>query len=152
MHKAGKYESAERVNKIIELLVSGVSSYKIVRYCAEKLDWGVSDRQIEKYKTKAIKYLEKIAIINREKQIGLALRRYEQAVKMAISKDSPKQLVVAQRALCDLLGLNAPARHEVTGKDGDPIEIKKKLDLSQFTDEELALIESVGIKLAHKNE
>ncbi|MDX9802916.1 MAG: hypothetical protein RBS96_02655 [Dehalococcoidales bacterium] len=38
-------------------------------------------------------------------------------------------------------------RHEVTGFDGGPLELIKKIDLVDFTDEELSLIVSAGLKL-----
>jgi len=38
-------------------------------------------------------------------------------------------------------------RTEVTGKNGQPIDINHKVDLSDFTDQELKTLEQIGVKL-----
>lgn len=61
----------------------------------------------------------------------------------------PRYLTVIENALeakAKLLGVNAPERHQVTGKDGGPVRLDVR-DLSSLTDTELALLETVATKI-----
>lgn len=129
MKKVGNIEAEQRVEKIIELITSGVSETKIVEYCIKKLNWGINGAMIRRYKARATEYFKEYSKINRDEQIGLAIRRYEEAIKLGIANKSSKSIVIAQKAICDLLGLNAPTKQEITGKDGRPLieEIKVTL-------------------------
>lgn len=123
MSKSTNMEAQQKVDQIIDLLISGISEHKIATYCIEKLNWNLHDCQIRKYKKRAVAHLRKLADFDKKEQIGKALKRYEKAVTIAIKANSAKQVVVAQKAISELFGLNAPTKHEVTGKDGGKIEI-----------------------------
>jgi hypothetical protein len=142
MAKVGKIEYAKRVELIIELITSGISEAKIVQYIAEHTDWGVNERQIRGYKSKAIKYFEERSDINRKKQIGLAIRRFEHILSKAIKDKEYSPAIAAQKAIGDLFGLNAPTKIDVTDKTESTIEDleaeNKQLEeqLKQMNDQE----------------
>lgn len=48
--------------------------------------------------------------------------------------------LIAAEHLCKLLGLNRPDRIELSGPDGGAIEVKKEIDLTQLSDEELQVL------------
>jgi hypothetical protein len=47
---------------------------------------------------------------------------------------------------CKLLGLDAPAKQEVTGKDGGPIQTEQRQDLSRLSLDELIQLRAIVAK------
>ena len=50
---------------------------------------------------------------------------------------------------CKMLGIDAPQKHEVTGKNGSPIEFSKVADLKDLSLEELEIIKQAGLKITN---
>lgn len=122
--KATKAEVRRRVARIYELLLAGATRDQILRYVADPPDglpWGVSERMVDYYIARARVMLEEQAAVRREEMFGLAVARLNDLFRRALARN---QLDVARRCqkdLSELLGLEAPRRHEVSGPDGAPL-------------------------------
>lgn len=118
MPKVTNAESAERVTKVFELLVLGLSRQEIMQYCSA---WEITTRQIDVYIQKATERLKAHADYQREEQLGVAINRLNKLYRDNLKVQDYKGALAVQKELNLLLGLHAPSRHEVTGKDGEPI-------------------------------
>lgn len=82
--------------------------------------------------------------LNRPNRFGRGQPEEEMTIQTEDQDGNPRYLEAARGAMGDLrklLGLDAPARSEITGKGGGPVQ----LDVTKLTDEELlAVIESPG--------
>lgn len=121
MPKVTNAESAERVTKVFELLVLGLSRQEIMQYCSA---WEITTRQIDVYIQKATERLKAHADYQREEQLGVAINRLNKLYRDNLKVQDYKGALAVQKELNTLLGLHAPSRHEVTGKDGDALTIR----------------------------
>lgn len=123
MPKVTNAESAERVTKIFELLLLGLSRQEIMQYCSA---WNITTRQIDVYIQKATARLKAHADYKREEQLGVAIHRLNNLYRSSLKIQDYKGALAVQKELNLLLGLHAPSRHEITGKDGAPVKFELK--------------------------
>lgn len=121
MPKVTNAESAERTTKVFELLILGLSRQEIMQYCSA---WKITTRQIDVYIKKATERLKAHADYQREEQLGIAINRLNKLYQSNLKVQDYKGALAVQRELNTLLGLHAPARHELTGKDGAGLTIR----------------------------
>ncbi len=79
------------------------------------------------------------------------LDRLLRALESGINSGDPSSINSAIRVserLCKLMGLDAPVKAEVTGKDGRPIETVDLSALAKLSEEELALYERLCERMA----
>lgn len=118
-----KQSVAERVSKVIELLGAGENRQTILQYASktgnfaerEGEPWGVSDRSVDEYLKKAYAEFEVKDETGRKREIKKAHMRFSRVYHRAMQQDNLKAAVSAERARCDLLGLNTPAKMEHSG-------------------------------------
>jgi hypothetical protein len=113
--KVTKAILAERVEKVVELLVLGLRSSEIIRYAAEKPDWDVKRRQVENYIQKATAIITQSAAVDRDHEVGKALRRLEALYKANMTIQDYKAALATLKARNEMLGLDAPKVSKVTG-------------------------------------
>jgi len=121
MPLASSVQVDERINAIVDLYLQGVTRLRDIRTYSENENWQVGDRALEKYMTRARKILQKSAEAKRETEIGKAIGRYELLFYKSYKVQDYKVALAAQRALCELLGLNAPAKTAMTDTEGNII-------------------------------
>lgn len=133
--KPTEAELVLRIDQVLELLVAGASRAEILRFATET--WKVSERTVDAYLMRARDALEAEAAIHRPREIGLAIRRYTRLFRDMKKAQDFKGALAAQKALNDLLGIDAPKKiaptdpsgeNEYTGAD----EILRRL-LPEFT-------------------
>lgn len=100
----------------------------------------ICPRTLESIITAARKRLVELTGRTREDRINDSMLFYESMVR---NSGAPvRDRIRAQESIDRLLGLNAPLRHEVTGKDGDPLQV----DLAALTDAELSTLEQLATR------
>lgn len=114
-------EINDRLNTVYKDLVDGKRRPDILRYASI---WGVTPRTIDNYIARANSLFVRESEIIRQRELGKALARLENAYRVAAQKNDVQGMVKAQTAICALLGLNAPTRTELTGADGGPLIVK----------------------------
>jgi hypothetical protein len=82
--KTTKKQVQERVNLIISLLAQGIRPTKICENAQVK-EWNVSESQVWRYIGKAYKYFEGKANVERDKELGTILERYEFLYNRAVA-------------------------------------------------------------------
>jgi hypothetical protein len=129
--KSTAIEVQSRVNKIFELLIQGATRAQIHQYAAStaknddeqiiKVPWGLGERAIDEYISKANELFSEHSKVFADRETGKAILRYNQLYTRALKKGDLKSALSSQQALCALLGLNAPTKSEMTGKNGAPL-------------------------------
>jgi predicted ATP-grasp superfamily ATP-dependent carboligase len=144
-----KAEKARSVHKVYKMLVDGVDVRGIV-IAAEQLGWDVSSRTIDTYVVEARKLLEAESAEERLLELGRAKARLHSIYGRSLVKKDLRLALDVQREFNKLFGLYAPTRVESSGPGGKPIQIQEvPLDLSMLTDEELAALEAIRVKLTN---
>jgi len=125
----------ERENKALSLRRSGANEAEI----AESL--GMTKSGAHKAVWRALRRAQSLTAEQADEWVALELDRLDR-MQMALwpralagDVKAIDRILDIMRRRAKLLGLDAPSRHELTGKDGDPIEVRE--DPSQLTDEEL---------------
>lgn len=121
MPKATNAESAERVTKVYDLLILGLSRQEIMQYCSA---WQITTRQIDVYIQKATERLKTHADYQREEQLGIAINRLNKLYRDNLKVQDYKGALAVQKELNLLLGLHAPQKIQHAGHDGGAIEFK----------------------------
>jgi len=94
-----------RVAKVVELLAAGVNRASVIRFAAEKTDWRVSDRTIDKYLQRAHEAIAKQAGVEREFVIGKALTRLDDLYRKAFAIQDYKTCLAVMKEHNRLMGL-----------------------------------------------
>ena len=125
----------EREVKALEMRKTG-ACYRVI---GEQL--GVTDKAAHKSVKKALAKLEAVAAEEAEEVRRLELERIDRAL-LAIWKQvqagnlgAIDRMIKLQDRRAKYLGLDAPAKQELTGKDGGPVQYE--CDYSHLSDEEL---------------
>jgi hypothetical protein len=100
---ANKKEIEERVGEVYALLLNGKHRAEICEYAAEK--WGVSERSVERYITRANLLFEEHAAFRREMVLGKALARIDFLYSEMLSAGDYRGALLAVREETDLLGV-----------------------------------------------
>ena len=113
MNKTTNAEINIRVNEIIELIVMGFTRADILQYVAnigkkendDRNPWNVCIKTIDNYTRRARKLLEKSAKTITKRELGLAIRRFEDLFKRNLAIQDYKAALSVQKAKNELLGL-----------------------------------------------
>jgi hypothetical protein len=117
----------DRVHSVYTDLINGKRRAEILRYAST---WGVTDRTIDNYISRANDLLEQEAETVRERELGKALARYNAIYKAAIEAGDLKLALDVQKEISRLLGLMAPTQTEISGLNGGPLVIKGYMSVS----------------------
>ena len=106
MPKCTKAKKERRLNEVIKLMSQGFERRDIVQYSA-KNGWGIKTRGLDKYISQANDYLKKCAIVDREYEIGRAIKRLNKLYQKATDEKNPNYGEARRilNDLCDLFGL-----------------------------------------------
>jgi len=113
-------EVQSRVNIIFEMLVAGASRSQVLQFAAKedpengKHAWGLSDRAIDDYIAKANALFSAQSKTERDLEIGKILTRYNSIYRKCIAAKDMRGALAAQQAVARLLGLDAPAKIDMT--------------------------------------
>lgn len=118
MPRATKAEIAARIEEIVPLLTDGLRLREIRLWVARKTTWGaqISEAQLKRYVARAHEQIRASAQIDRSREIGHAKLRYERALARAAAAGDARAYLAATKGLCELFGLNAPARLAHSGE------------------------------------
>lgn len=104
-----------RVDIIYRLLLTGLDRQQILDHVAGKHDdWGVKTRAIDSYVAKAKVLLEDVGRYDRALEFGRALARLHDLYARCVTDRRYRDALAVQREICELLGLKAPQKIEVT--------------------------------------
>ena len=116
-------ELANRITRISEILIRGMSRAVILQYVAEKTDWGVSEKTVDNYIKKAKSIINAGSETDIDYEIGKAKERSEFLWQKAISMQDFREARAVQKDRRDLLGLDASKRLELSGPESGAIEV-----------------------------
>jgi len=123
--KSDDIEYNKRIDKILTLIIGGLSNNEIKDFAREQTDWGISDRQVQNYIEKAENYIIKESKINRDGEIGKAIRRLNNLYKKAERIADYKVCLNVQKELNTLLNLYLQNNDELESLQDVLTEIKK---------------------------
>jgi hypothetical protein len=125
MARSTQAEVARRVSEIFPLVCDYMTLREIRAWVTHKSDWGagISDAQLKRYLAVARRQLAEAAGYDRDQELGAARRRLERIIARASAKGDLRTMLTAKRQLCELLGLGAAERLELSGSAGGPLEI-----------------------------
>ena len=140
---AVRIAAKERRRQIIELRMAGASVNKIAATL------GFSKSTVSTHLNGALNDLvsdvnaaaETVRALEIERLDRVLMAVWPHATKGSVHHVDRVLKIMERRAT--LLGLDAPKRAELTGKNGGPIQTTQTLDLASLTDEELAEIERI---------
>jgi len=125
--KSTVIEVQSRVNKIFDLLVAGATRSQILQYAAKedpdknKRAWGVSDRMIDEYISKANALFSEQSKVVRDREVGKRVSRYNHIYTACMQAGDRRGALEAEKATANLLGLNAPTKLSHQDPDGKPL-------------------------------
>jgi hypothetical protein len=145
MGKSTEAEVARRVADIFPLVCDCMTLREVRAFSDAKTDWGrsISDAQLKRYMAEARRLMRDAARYDREQEFGAARRRLERVIARAAAKGDLRTVLRANQQLCDLLGLASPARLELSGPDGTPLEVSVEALAARFD----ALLEAKAERL-----
>ena len=106
MGKPTKVEHALRVAKVFELLAAGLTRAQIIRYVADKTEWGACERTVDSYIALATKEFDVLADVDRRVIAGMALARLNELYARSLRIQDFKTALAVQRELNKLTGLD----------------------------------------------
>ncbi|MCK6685595.1 MAG: hypothetical protein L6R30_24615 [Thermoanaerobaculia bacterium] len=126
-------EVEARVDRIVALIVGGAGVEDIRQFCAN--NWSLSPRQADTYGAKARKVLRDRAAPLHQEALNTALERYRTLFRQAQLSGDVRAATAVQARIDKLLGLEAPVKTEVSGRDGGPIALQTEriLDDSELS-------------------
>ena len=115
MARATKAEITRRIELIAPLLVECLSLREIRATLAKHTGWGatISEAQLKRYLAAAAEQIRAAAPLDRPLEGGAAKLRYERIIAKAAAKGDLRAELAANKALCELRGLEAAKRSEV---------------------------------------
>ena len=147
MARSTKALVQQRVDAVYDLLLQGVSRRGILTYAA-KQGWGVSPRQIDTYLPRAREELARQAAHDRAVELGRASEQLKLLFMKALAGGDLPTARAVRKDLTELLGLAPAARHELCGRDGQPLLSESAAAAAQLR----ALIEAKAARLAESGE
>lgn len=117
--KADKLTTEQRIEAVYRLILDGWTVEQILQNSSKS--WRVSERQVYKYIDKAWERIEAVAAPQREEHLNRAISA---AYQMQREAKTVWEKIAVWRLLSDLLGLAAPKRTEISGKDGAAMVIQ----------------------------
>ena len=122
MTRSSGAEVSRRIDAIYDLLLQGVGRRGIAQY-ADQHSWEVSHRQLDTYTTRAKTLLAKASERERTVELGKTIEQLDMLFMKALAANDRAEARALLRDRTDLLGLAAPNRQELTGRDGGPLEM-----------------------------
>lgn len=123
MSKADNATITRRISTIYKLMLKGLDRGDIRQYMAEKGEWEVSERQLDRYIADAVQMLKDHAAINHDEEYGKALARIEDLYKSCMSIQDYKAALSVLKEGNELRDLYPAKKLELTGQDGGAIPI-----------------------------
>src|SRR3990167_2619821 len=96
-----------RTEQVLELLAAGLSRREIIRWAAEKTEWAVGSRTIDRLIRRAGKLFESESAPLRAREIGKSLRRLEMLFSRCLAEKDYKGALAVEARRIALLGLDA---------------------------------------------
>lgn len=148
--KSDQVTMNKRIEEILQIRLRGALWPDILQHATES-GWGVGERQLRTYVARSDEMLADIIEEDREKMVKrhLGQRRVLYAHAFQAGDYNTARNVLKDEA--ELLGLNAPAKHELTGKDGTPLQQQPTTAINlvgKLSVEELEQLEPIVKKLA----
>lgn len=112
MSKATETEVEDRVLQILESILEGGNTHEIVLHYSSL--FSVSERQIYTYIQRANDKFKEYAKTEAKAEIGKAINRLNKLFNKSLQIMDFKTCLAVQRELNVMLGLNEPAKTEVT--------------------------------------
>lgn len=116
-HRSTRAETEHRITKVAELIAGGFRRSDILRYVAEKTDWNLTDRQIDKYISRATEYFKELSKVDREAAYGEAIYGTRLILAMALNTQDLQRALAARKELHALQGLYVSAKSVSDGDD-----------------------------------
>ena len=137
--KPTKVQHEMRVNRVYELLLSGMSRRGIIQYAANPSEgekpWAVKPRTVDSYIAAAKeRFIEASKTVYAE-ELGRAVQRLNNLYARCMARNDLTGCRLVQRDLTELLGLAAPSRSELSGPEGEPLVSVSAADLAARFDE-----------------
>ena len=108
--KSSKAEVRARINKLIELIIDGYDTNKILQYVSDKTDWNITERHVWNYLKRANEDLQKVADIKHDRELGIAIKRLNNLYYRSLQDKDLTRCLNIQREINVLLGLKAPVK------------------------------------------
>lgn len=104
---SNRAEVLRRVETVESLLVMGFTRSDIIQFSTEKArpPWGVNERQVDKYISKANKNLVLSAETHSEKELGILLRRLEDLYRRTLGIQDYKAALAVLKERSETLGI-----------------------------------------------
>lgn len=119
--KATAAQTKRRIRMIYELLLTNAPRVDILQYAAN--NWGIKTRTTDTLIKKATDLISEEAAKIREEAMEFHLAQMA-LLAHRVMKDGDRRLFFdILRDKAKLLGLYPAARHELTGKEGEPIKV-----------------------------
>ncbi len=111
-----------RINVLFKAMISGavLDTYKL-REIAVIHKWDVKDRTLTDYRASAFEKFKELADLDLQREIGIAMARYQFIFNQGVAQKQLRTALRAQKEICQLLGLNAPDKHEVSMSIEQPL-------------------------------
>lgn len=103
MAKSNQITLKQRVSKVAELLLNGLSRVDIVQYASKK--WKVTDRQADTYISKAKDEIESSISRKVEFNYAKAERRFENILRKALERGDLRTALTTTKEIATLQGL-----------------------------------------------
>jgi len=109
-------DQADTLEKIVLLIVGGLSRAEVSRAAVEKL--GVTHEEAELLVSRAADSIRQAASFNREHEIGTAIHRLNDIYTRSVREKDTRTAMAAQRELNRLMRLYDPPPADEQGNDG----------------------------------
>lgn len=144
----GKVSRQVQVEQALELRLAGATYTNIAKALgvSKGYAWKLIDAAVRESAERCSEAAEKIRSIELAR---LDKMRVVLWPKRADPRVCDSLLRISERT-ARLCGLDSPVRHELTGKDGEPVEVEQGSsvpDLTKLTDEEIVQLAKINAKL-----
>ena len=123
MPKSGKATINRRVQEVSRLLLAGAEFAEIRQYASDH-GWRISDRQVHRYMAAAYEGLATTTDRTRKQLLGRHLMQRRALYARALKSGDLKTALQILRDEADLEALYPPSRQEITGRDGEPLQVE----------------------------
>jgi hypothetical protein len=112
-----------RVSEVLTIRLQGAEFHDIVQYAAEK-KWRVGERQLWNYIRQADELLAQNLEKDREKLFNRHVASRQMLLARALQVSDLRTALAILKDKAELEGLYPPKRTELTGKDGDAMQLE----------------------------
>lgn len=108
-----KTEHTARIERVSELIVSGLTTRQVQKYVAEKhADWNATPKDVMGYVRAAQRLVGKAASVDLKSKTGMAIKRLETIFAMSLRVNDTKTALATQKEINRMHGLA-----EIAGKN-----------------------------------